>query len=144
MFQVTIDSDRSFLSRLPTELRVVREACEMSELAFHNLVVVVTEGVVNAIVHGNREDPEKRVRIEVACSDEGVRGSIEDEGEGFALEDAPDPISPENLLREGGRGVFIIRALTLACDVEKTPTGSRLTFLLDRDPGRPGDEGEEE
>lgn len=132
MFHRVVASDRGYLSVLSRELEGVREWCEMTDLAFHNLVVVVTEGVVNAIVHGNREEKGKEVVIDITCEEEGVRCVIEDEGEGFLVENAPDPVAPENLLREGGRGVFIIRALTTEFTVELLDGGSRISFLLDR------------
>lgn len=144
MFHRVVESDRRYLSLLPRELEGVRGWCEMSDLAFHNLVVVVTEGVVNAIVHGNREEEGKEVVIDITCEEKGVRCVIEDEGEGFLIENAPDPVAPENLLREGGRGVFIIRALTTEFNVERTERGSRISFLLDRNPGPLSDESGED
>ena len=144
MFYRVIPSDRAYLSVLPSELEGVRGWCEMSDLAFHNLVVVVTEGVVNAIVHGNREEKGKEVVIDITCEEKGVRCVIQDEGEGFLVENAPDPVAPENLLREGGRGVFIIRALTTEFNVERVDGGSRISFLLDRNPGPMSDESGED
>ncbi len=143
MFHRIIPSDRSFLSLLPGELEGVREWCGMTDLAFHNLVVVVTEAVVNAIVHGNREEREKEVEIRITCEERGVRCVVRDQGEGFLVDEAPDPVAPENLLREGGRGIFIIRALTTELEVERIEGGSRISFLLDRKGALAADEPDE-
>ena len=93
----------------------------------------MTEAVNNAIVHGNRLDPEKRVRYSLECRDEGVYCVVEDEGEGFDPGNVDDPVSPENLLREGGRGMFLIRALMKSFHVENTGRGSRVEFLCGRE-----------
>jgi serine/threonine-protein kinase RsbW len=58
---------------------------------------------------------------------------VEDEGEGFDPGDLDDPVSPENLLREGGRGMFLIRALMKDLHVENTGRGSRVEFLCGRE-----------
>ena len=125
-------SDRARLSQLPADLEVQREHCPMTDEHFHNLVIVLTEAVANAINHGNRGDASKEVHLQVECVEEGVRCVIEDEGEGFDPEAIADPVAPENLLSEGGRGMFIIRALTKELNVEKIEGGTRVEFVCAR------------
>lgn len=67
------------------------------------------EAIVNAIVHGNGEDPDKSVHIRYQMNSEQIVIEVEDEGPGFRPEAIPDPLAPENLERPTGRGVFLIR-----------------------------------
>lgn len=128
----TFPSNRSYLSSLPPRLEELRRDCSMGDEQFHNLVVVLTEAVANAINHGNNGDSTKSVRLLVECRPEGVRCVVEDEGEGFDPDAVADPIAPENLLSEGGRGMFIIRALTKDLKVTTGDLGTRVEFLCGR------------
>ena len=74
--------------------------------------LALREALVNAIVHGNREDPQKRVYVECRCTTDGeVSITVEDEGQGFNSDAVPDPMSPDNLLRTHGRGIYLMRTL---------------------------------
>ena len=71
--------------------------------------MALDEAITNAMLHGNRMDARKVVRIEVFAERERWGILIEDEGEGFGKEELPDPEDPANLLREGGRGVMMMK-----------------------------------
>jgi len=66
--------------------------------------------MVNAVVHGNRYNANKRVRFAVAVNSQRFTIQIADQGEGFRFEDVPDPLAPENIMRTSGRGIFLIRS----------------------------------
>ncbi|MGC4034118.1 MAG: ATP-binding protein [Tepidisphaeraceae bacterium] len=68
------------------------------------------EAVVNAIKHGNKGDPNKKVHIEALIGPDQTELKIEDEGPGFVRTDVPDPTSPENLEKCSGRGILLIEA----------------------------------
>jgi serine/threonine-protein kinase RsbW len=72
--------------------------------------MAVRESMVNAVVHGNRYNANKKVRFSVAHAAERFTVRIADEGEGFDFENLPDPLAPENLMRTSGRGIFLIRS----------------------------------
>jgi len=72
--------------------------------------LAVRESMVNAVMHGNRYNTEKRVRFRAASTSEQFMVVIADEGEGFSFEALPDPLAPENLMRTSGRGIFLIRS----------------------------------
>ena len=72
--------------------------------------MAVRESMVNAVVHGNRYNANKKVRFSVAANAERFTVQIADEGEGFDFESIPDPLAPENLMRTSGRGIFLIRS----------------------------------
>jgi len=72
--------------------------------------MAVRESVVNAVVHGNRYNTNKKVSFSVVKNPQRLTVRIADEGEGFDYEDVPDPLAPENLMRSSGRGIFLIRS----------------------------------
>jgi serine/threonine-protein kinase RsbW len=70
------------------------------------------EAIANAIVHGNQEDPYKRVYVRCRCTaDGGVSITVQDEGDGFESDTVPDPTALENLFRGSGRGIYLIKTL---------------------------------
>jgi serine/threonine-protein kinase RsbW len=70
------------------------------------------ETVQNAIVHGNKTDPSKRVVIAWQLENQVLEVCVSDEGSGFELEGVEDPTSRENLEKEGGRGVLFLKTFT--------------------------------
>lgn len=71
--------------------------------------LAVEEAVANAIKHGNKLDPAKRVQVSMQCSAELLRIEVEDEGSGFDPDDVPDPTQEENLELPSGRGIMLMR-----------------------------------
>jgi serine/threonine-protein kinase RsbW len=71
-------------------------------MAFH-------EAVTNAIIHGNKLDPSKVVDIKAWFEEHQLVLQVTDQGEGFNPDALPDPLDENNLLKSGGRGVFLIR-----------------------------------
>ena len=74
------------------------------------IAMAVRESMVNAVVHGNRYNANKKVRLAVVNNLERFTVRIADEGEGFEYQEVPDPLAPENLMRTSGRGIFLIRS----------------------------------
>ncbi|MCB0618267.1 MAG: ATP-binding protein [Saprospiraceae bacterium] len=80
---------------------------------YGNILVSVTEAVTNAIRHGNRNDHSKTVELELKKCKDKLSFRVSDQGKGFDYRNLPDPTHPDNLLKCGGRGVFLMRTL---CD----------------------------
>jgi sigma-B regulation protein RsbU (phosphoserine phosphatase) len=76
-----------------------------------NLRVALAEVLANAILYGNRSEPERVVRVRVRTGRHLIEVDVEDEGEGFDPESVPDPTAPERLHEPGGRGVYLVRRL---------------------------------
>ncbi len=74
------------------------------------LTLALEEAVCNAVKHGNRCDPSKRVTIRYAVNEEKAVVVVRDEGGGFVPENVPDPTTPERLPLPNGRGIMLIRA----------------------------------
>jgi serine/threonine-protein kinase RsbW len=96
-----------------------------------NLFVALDEAFVNAVKHGNKYNSEKLVRISVEVSKEEARFTIEDEGEGFNVNEIPDPRNPENLFKASGRGVLFI--YNIMDEVKYNERGNRLTMIKKSD-----------
>jgi serine/threonine-protein kinase RsbW len=92
-----------------------------------NLFVALDEAFVNAIKHGNKFDAAKLVRITADVSNREARFIIEDEGEGFAVDQIADPRDPENLYKNSGRGVLFI--YNIMDEVKYNERGNRLTMI---------------
>jgi serine/threonine-protein kinase RsbW len=102
-----------------------------SEEDLHKIGMAVREAMVNAVVHGNRYNLKKKVHISLSSSSEQLSVQIADEGEGFEESELPDPLSEENLLRQSGRGLVLIKAFVDEFEMRKAPplgTEVRLIF----------------
>jgi serine/threonine-protein kinase RsbW len=91
--------------------------------------MAVRESVVNAVVHGNRYNANKKVRFSVAKNPERFTIQIADEGDGFDYEDVPDPLADENLMRGSGRGIFLIRSFMDKLEVRRLEQGG-MEFVM--------------
>jgi serine/threonine-protein kinase RsbW len=74
------------------------------------IAMAVREATVNAVLHGNAYDARKKVRLSFENTGRSLAISVRDEGAGVDLAALPDPLAPNNLLKQSGRGIFIIRA----------------------------------
>jgi len=101
--------------------RLIDEMCEnhnVIEEHYGDILIAMTEGVNNAIVHGNKLDVNKSVSVEYEKRGKDLFFRISDEGAGFDYENLPDPTAPENLERPNGRGEFLMRNLADECSFE--------------------------
>ncbi len=104
------------------------------EDSLHWTVMAVRESVINAITHGNSNDPAKRVFIHYSATPESNPESfivnVRDQGNGFDPEAIQDPLSPENVLRAGGRGIFLIRRFMDDVSITHAPQGGTEMRML--------------
>ena len=111
--------------------RLIDEMCEqysVIEEHYGDILIAMTEGVNNAIVHGNKLDINKSVSVEYEKRGKDLFFRISDEGAGFDYENLPDPTAPENLERPNGRGVFLMRNLADECLFEDNGRIIELVF----------------
>lgn len=99
-----------------------------------SLAIAITEVGNNAIVHGNKRDPLKKVYLTIIAGPQGVEVVIRDEGSGFNPEQLSNPLDPENLLRESGRGVFIMRSLMDEVRFDFSKGGTEVTIIKHKKP----------
>ena len=140
MSQNNQQMERALSLKIPSILENVRiiesfldhakEQFQFNDDIYGNILVAVTESVNNAIVHGNKEDKNKNVHLELRLEDSLLHFSVQDEGSGFDYTQLPDPTSPEYLETLGGRGIYLIRHL--ADEVRFADQGRKvdLTFYM--------------
>jgi serine/threonine-protein kinase RsbW len=107
----------------------------------HWIDVAVREAVANAIKHGNLQDPEKQVQIDLAIEGDTLVIRVQDEGRGFDPAELEDPLAPENLLKPNGRGIFYMKSFMDDIQYGVRPGGGTVVTLRKR-LARPGQAGQ--
>ena len=108
----------------------VAQKAGFQEEDLHKIGMAVRESMVNAVVHGNQYSAHKKVRVSVSASGQRLTVTIADQGKGFDLASLPDPLSEENLLRNSGRGIFLIRAFMDELQIRRlSPAGTEVTLV---------------
>jgi serine/threonine-protein kinase RsbW len=125
---VDLRSNKKAIKLIEPIIFEVKERLNLPDDKFYNILIAVTEAVNNGIIHGNKLNPAKYVHFTILADLNEIEIIVEDEGEGFDHEGVVDPRQPENLLKENGRGVFLIKALCDSCDYESNNTGTRLVM----------------
>ncbi len=112
-----------FVNYFSVELGLDREK-------INGLLLAVTEATTNAIIHGNKNNKLKMVRIYVFVDGQTVTIKIKDEGKGFDPSIVPDPTDPENLLKDSGRGLYLMRVYMDGLTYNHTPEGTETILTL--------------
>ena len=89
-----------------------REKFSLNDDIYGNIMIAITEAVNNAIKHGNKGDSSKNVSLSLQLEDSLIKFRIQDQGTGFDYDNLPDPTSPENIEKPGGRGIFLMKHLS--------------------------------
>jgi len=98
----------------------------------NRIMLTLSEAVNNAIMHGNNEDPDKNAYINVTLGDNRTMSiNVRDEGDGFDPEEVPNPLKDENLLNEGGRGIYLMKQY--ADKVQFADGGREIIMTFDLD-----------
>lgn len=130
-------------TRVSYTLESTLESVNKAEQAAHDLAgkagfdeeevdrisMAVREAAVNAVLHGNQYDPNKRMTIAFETTPETMTVSVRDEGKGLDPSGIPDPVAPENLLLQSGRGIFIIRAFMDEVRFRNMEPGTEITLI---------------
>lgn len=111
-------------------LERLNETLKLEEGKYNKLLVAVTEAVNNGMIHGNKRDPKKKVLLRCEVRDSDLVVHVHDQGTGVDPDSLPDPLAEENLLRENGRGVFLMRSLMDKVTFEQSDGGCSVTMTL--------------
>ncbi len=106
-----IPSNIKYIRKVSAEIENFLRSKNIDESFIFDIRLCAEEAIKNSILHGNKENREKSVFIAYSLKGDKFSMQIEDEGHGFDLEKLPDPTQKENLMMEGGRGVFLIQKL---------------------------------
>lgn len=108
----------------------VNRTARLDDGTFHRLFVSATEAMNNAIVHGNKSDPRKRACIVCTLNSDSVVVTVTDQGNGFDPSTIPNPLDEQNLLKESGRGIFLIRSMMDRVDIRPSPSGTTVEMMI--------------
>jgi serine/threonine-protein kinase RsbW len=107
-----------------------KERYHLDDDIYGNIMIAVTEAVNNAIKHGNRSDSTKNVSLTLSFEEGLIKFKVEDEGTGFDHQHLPDPTSPENLEKPGGRGIFLMKHLSDEVEFDDNGRVVQLSFYM--------------
>jgi len=108
-----------------------KENFALNDDIYGNIMIAVTESVNNAIVHGNAGNKDKNVYLSLNMEDSTIVFNVSDEGEGFDYNSLPDPTAPENIDKPGGRGIFLMKALSDELSFKDDGKKVKLSFYID-------------
>ncbi len=130
LIRMRFSSEVLFIDIAQEVVQKVLENLKVLEDEIFWVCLAVREAVINAVKHGNNFDSDKYVEFVVEIRGEQLRIEVMDEGAGFNIDDVPDPLSDENILKPSGRGIFYIRSFMDNVDYEVIqPAGTRLVML---------------
>jgi len=129
-YHKVINSDPELLPEIEEFVLNIAEEINLNHDKINNLTLSVSEAASNSMVHGNKLDPNKKVEITVTIYDDKMELKFKDEGEGFDVSSVPDPTAPENILKDSGRGIHIMRSFLDDIKYKFTPEGTEVTLVI--------------
>jgi len=110
--QLALPSEVAAISPSVDKLMLLIKKCRCAPGNESDIEIALREALENAVIHGNREDPQKQVHVSCRCETETeVSLVVEDEGQGFDSNAVPDPTAPEAIESSHGRGIYLMKAL---------------------------------
>ena len=126
--ELVISSDFANLPKVEQFTVSLCQKAKLNDDQSDNMAIAITELVNNAIIHANKQNPEKNVIIRVRYEKDCVVVAIIDEGPGFNPKEVANPTDPKNLWKQNGRGLFLVR--NLIDEVEINPSSSGTEIIL--------------
>ncbi len=130
IYEKEVPSDSNLLPELEDYLISIAKECGLSEDKFNNLSLSFSEAASNSIVHGNKKNVNKKLRITIKVDDTKMTIIIKDQGEGFNISTVPDPTKPENILKDSGRGIHIMKSFLNELKYNFTKDGTETILVL--------------
>jgi serine/threonine-protein kinase RsbW len=126
---ILLESERKSIKLIEPLVWQLKDKLHLPNEIIYNILIATTEAVNNAIIHGNKLTEGKIVIFIIQATNELITVSVEDQGSG---ENIVDPRNPDNLMKEGGRGVFLIKALTDECCFQEEGRKVIMKFNINR------------
>lgn len=129
-YKIEIPSDPANLITIEEFINYISVETHLPEARLPGILLAVTEATTNAIIHANKKDINKKVTIEVIDNRSEVLIIVTDEGDGFDPDKIPDPTQPENLLKDSGRGLYLMRVYADELRYDITPEGTKTILVI--------------
>ena len=130
IFKRVVASDPDLLPELEEYIINIANDSNLNKDKINNLALSFSEAISNSMLHGNKLDKNKTVTITVTVDENMLSISLKDEGKGFDIKSVPDPTQPENILKDSGRGIHIMKNFLDDLKYNFTPTGTEITLVL--------------
>ena len=129
-YHLEIESDPNNLITVEEFVNYFCKDLKLSDEKLANVLLAVTEATTNAVIHANKSNLNKKVTIDVHVEDSKLIMKVKDEGEGFNPDMIPDPTEPENLLKDSGRGLYLMKIYMDELKYNHTPTGTETVLIM--------------
>lgn len=129
-YTLELSSKPNEIVKVEKFLEKVNKSIHLGDTRYNKLLVATTEAVNNGIIHGNKRDPQKKVTLTIEVNSLTLIVRVQDEGPGVDPSTIPDPLAEENLMRENGRGVFLMRSLMDDVAFDQSPGRSRVVMKM--------------
>ncbi len=128
-YEMKIVSDPSQIHIVEKKLEQFFKKKGLDQDTIDNLGIATTEMVNNAIRHGNRGEKSQPVTVRFEKHKDSVKVVVQDNGAGFDPDSLANPLDPENLFKESGRGIFIVKSLMDDVRFEFTERGTQVILI---------------
>ena len=125
----TLDSTLDSVNKAEQTAEELAAKMPFEEEECHRIAMAVREAAVNAVLHGNAYDPKKKMTVSFENTGDSLVIKIADQGRGLKNEDIPDPLAEENLLKQSGRGIFLIRSFMDEVSIRQLQPGTEITLV---------------
>ncbi len=129
-YHLEIESDPNNIITVEEFVNYFAKDIGLPDEKISSLLLAVTEATTNAIIHANKSDKTKLVKVDVNINDSKLVVKVIDEGRGFNPANIPDPTHPENLLKDSGRGVYLMRVYMDGLDYNVTESGTETILTM--------------
>jgi len=129
-YHLILNSDPAEVRRVESLIEQVASELQLEKNFRYDLMLIVTEATNNAILHGNKQNPSKKATLTITVEGDDLQIIVTDEGKGFDPNAIPNPLAQENLLKSGGRGVFLMKQMAKTLDYDFSKGGTRLSITL--------------
>jgi len=123
-----IKSDIHEITEVEKFVESICDYYNLNDTYFGNIMVALTEAVENAIIHGNKSNPGKKVMIHFDFSQKGIDFTVEDQGSGYDFSAIPDATDAQANPEKKGTGIYLIK--TLADDVHFMDNGRKIRMIF--------------
>lgn len=130
LFHKVVPSDPDLLPELEEQVIKIANNLKLDPTHINNIALSFSEAISNCMKHGNKFDLNKTVTVLIKKENNKLIIYLKDQGKGFDLDAVPDPTKPENILKESGRGIHIMKNFLDNLHYNFTSTGTEVTLEI--------------
>jgi len=127
-YKISFPSSVEYLEEVESVTVQIAQEADFPDSARDDLAIAITELFNNAVHHGNKDDVNKLVTLTYKFNCKKLLISVKDQGIGFSPDKIKNPLDPENLLAESGRGIYLVKMLMDEVSFECNHEGSEVTI----------------